>query len=177
MYLLRSHDRFATHDGPFLVSPPDVNGTVLNAIVAGSDGRISFAFLGHRGDLAHPGTVRDPDSVDARTRWNLYVGMSLDAEAKQPFFLVRQATPDGDPIQVGCVGILRTTCTHTNLMFFIDGQRDSDGRAWFSLADGCTSDACKSPNSTQANSNDQMVTVARVDGPRLLEGKGRLGPL
>ncbi|MEA3203354.1 MAG: hypothetical protein QOI63_1029 [Thermoplasmata archaeon] len=176
MYLLRSHDRFVTHEGPFLVSPPDVNGTVLDAIVAGSDGRVAFAFLGHKGDLARPGAVRAPDHTGERTRWQLYVGMSLDAAAKDPFFLVRQATPELDPVQVGCISVERT-CPQENLMFFMDGQRDTEGRAWFAFTDGCTSVACRSPNSTGANSRDQMVTVAHVEGPSLLADKGRLGPV
>jgi hypothetical protein len=178
LYLFRSKDHFATHEGPFRITPPDVNGTVFAGLTSGSDGRIAFAYLGHKANLAHPGKVRDPDDrshIRAATRWYLYVGMSLDAEAANPYFLINQATPDSDPVQVGCVQ--ENGCGQRNMLDFIDMQTGPDGRFWIAYTDGCTSDGCKAPDAKPISSADSMITVARLEeGPSLYADKGRLGP-
>jgi hypothetical protein len=188
MYLYRSHDRFATHEGPFRITPPDVNGTVFAGLTSGSDGRIAFAYLGHKGDLAHPALPHSTDKGGSHTRWHLYVGMSLDAEAPDPFFLIHQATPDDDPVQVGCVQITGEgtdpddpfslpRCDQRNLFDFIDMATDRDGRFWVSYTDGCTSKSCALPDALPVDSRDSLVTVARMEeGPSLYADKGRLGP-
>lgn len=192
-YLFRSKDHFTTHEGPFRITPPDVNGTVFAGLTSGSDGRIAFAYLGHKADLAHPGKVHSTDADKPEfdgnhTRWYLYVGMSLDAEAADPYFLINQATPDSDPVQVGCVQETREPdpddptgnrplCSQRNMLDFIDMQRDLDGRFYVVYTDGCTSPSCASLTALPSDSRDSMVTVARMEsGPSLFAEKGRLGP-
>ncbi|HUR63949.1 MAG TPA: sialidase family protein [Candidatus Thermoplasmatota archaeon] len=183
-YLFRSKDHFATHEGPFRITPPNVNGTVFAGLTSGSDGRIAFAYLGHKGDLARPGPVHTTDQGGNHTRWYLYVGMSLNAEDPDPYFLINQATPDSDPVQVGCVQITREQgpdgnqlCNQRNMLDFIDMQTDNDGRFWIAYTDGCTSPSCASPDALPVDSRDNMVTVARLEeGPSLYADKGRLSP-
>jgi hypothetical protein len=178
-YLYRSKDHFATHDGPFRITPPDVNGTVFAGLTSGSDGRIAFAYLGHKADLQHPGKIRGPDDkyhITNSTRWYLYVGMSLDAESEQPYFLINQATPDTDPVQVGCVQ--ESGCGQRNMLDFIDMATGPEGRFYITYTDGCISDGCKAPDAKPISSRDAMITVARMEtGPSLYAEKGRLGPV
>lgn len=183
-YLIRSKDRFATHEGPFRITPPNVNGTVFAGLTSGSDGRIAFAYLGHKADLANPAPTHTTDQAGPGTRWHLYVGMSLNAEDEEPYFLINQATPDNDPVQIGCVQITRemdragrTLCSQRNLLDFIDMATDKDGRFWVSYTDGCTSPSCALPEALPTDSRDTMVVVARMEeGPSLYADKGRLGP-
>ncbi|HUR62325.1 MAG TPA: sialidase family protein [Candidatus Thermoplasmatota archaeon] len=177
-YLFRSKDHFATKEGPFRITPPDVNGTIFAGLTSGSDGRIAFAYLGHKADLAHPGRIRDQDDawhIGNATRWYLYVGMSLDAEAAEPFFLINQATPDTDPVQVGCVQ--QNGCGQRNMLDFIDMATDKDGRFYIAYTDGCTSPSCASVDALPIDSRDNVITVTRMEsGPSLYADKGRLGP-
>jgi hypothetical protein len=176
-YLFRSKDHFATHEGPFRITPPDVNGTMFAGLTSGSDGRVAFAYLGHKADLAHPGTIRDSIHSYDRTRWHLYVGMSLDAEAAAPYFLINQATPDTDPVQVGYIWEGGGDDPGRNLLDFIDMQTGPDGRFWVTYTDGCTSPGCQAPDALPSDSRDNMITVARLEeGPSLIASKGRLGP-
>jgi len=178
-YLFRSKDHFATHEGPFRITPPEVNGTVFAGLTSGSDGRIAFAYLGHKGDLANPGKIRsesDTWNIKAATRWYLYVGMSLNAEDAQPYFLINQATPDTDPVQVGCVQ--ENGCGQRNMLDFIDMTVNPDGRFYIVYTDGCTAEGCKAPDAKAVSSKDNLITVARMDsGPSLFADKGRLAPL
>jgi hypothetical protein len=196
-YLYRSKDHFATKEGPFRITPPDVNGTVFAGLTSGSDGRIAFAYLGHKADLAHPGKVhstdRDkPEKGYNHTHWYLYVGMSLDAESANPYFLIQQVTPDTEPVQVGCVQITRESdpgsgpfsggrqaCNQRNMLDFIDMTTSPvDGRFYIAYTDGCTSSSCALPDALPTDSRDTMITVARLDaGPSLLADKGFVKPL
>ncbi|MES2153935.1 MAG: sialidase family protein [bacterium] len=172
VHLLRSSDRFATVEGPFIVSPPAIKGTVFTSIVAGSKGRIAVAYLGNNASSAAP------DDVPRTTAWNLYLSMSLDADDPEPTFATVQVNPDPDPIQRGSVCSIND-CKHDdrNLLEFQDLEMGPDGRPWLAYADGCTPGPCTAPGQTNPNtSHDGALTVAWVnEGPSLLEEKGRLG--
>jgi hypothetical protein len=172
LHLLRSRDTFASFDGPFRISPPEVKGTVFAGMAAGSAGRLAFAYLGT------PDTSAGPDEANDTTAWNLYVGMSLDADSAAPTIVTVQANPPGDPVQRGsichskpCVG----EPSNRNLLDFIDATVGPDGRFWVSYADGCTA-ACREPGATADDSRDDTTSVAWIlEGPSLLAGRPRLG--
>lgn len=171
LHLLRSRDRFASFDGPFRISPPEVKGTVFAGMAAGSAGRLAFAYLGTRDSNA------GPDEVNGTATWDLYVGMSLDADAQAPTIVTVQANPPGDPVQRGTICHSKP-CTgdpsNRNLLDFIDATLGPDGRFWVSYADGCTA-ACREPGATADGSRDDTTSVAWIlEGPSLLAGRPRL---
>ncbi|MEA3189463.1 MAG: hypothetical protein QOD77_45 [Thermoplasmata archaeon] len=170
MQLLRSHDGFATVEGPFVVSPPDVKGAAFAGLVAGADGRIAYAFLGNRE------TNKGPDDAGAATEWHLFVGLSLDADGPDPTFVTQQATPSNDPVQRGSIALARGEKDgNRNLLDFIDMVRAPDGRVWVAFTDGCTSAACRIPDQLDAQtSRDQTLSVAYLaEGPSLFGGRVR----
>lgn len=173
MHILRSDDHFATFDGPFVVSPPEVKSTVFAAMVSGTKGRIAFAYLGTNGTDAGPDKA--PDTAD----WNVYMGLSLDADAASPTIVTVRANPTSDPVQRGSI-CMTLPCRHDdrNLLDFIGMAMGPDGRAWVSYADGCTSEACLEPGQTDTRtSRDDALSVAWVRaGPSLLAEKGAVRP-
>jgi hypothetical protein len=168
MHLLRSRDHFATWDGPFRASPPEVKGAVFAGLTAGSPGRIAFAYLGNTQSDA------GPDDVPPGTAWNLYVGMSLDADAPAPTFVTQQVNPDGDPVQRGAICHTKACKEgNRNLLDFIDTSLGPDGRVWVSYTDGCTSPAClrgETPDSVVSRSEAASVAWL-LEGPSLLGGR------
>ena len=171
MHLLRSRDHFETFDGPFRVSPPEVKGTVFAGMTSGSAGRIAVAYLGTTD------TAAGPDDAGPGTVWNLYAGMSLDADAAAPTFVTMQVNPADDPVQRGSICHSKA-CTegNRNLLDFIDVSAGPDGRFWVSYSDGCTSEECRLPGQLNLQeSRDDTTTVAwLLDGPGLLVGRDRL---
>jgi len=170
MHLLRSHDRFQTWDGPFRASPPEVKGTVFAGLAAGSAGRIGVAYLGT------PDSDAGPDHVPSGTQWNVYLGLSLDADAAAPTFATVRVNPADDPVQRGTI-CHDDACKdgNRNLLDFIDLTPGPDGRPWVSYADGCTSADCLAPGAAPSTSRDDTLSIAWVlEGPSLLAEKGRL---
>ncbi|HET6398685.1 MAG TPA: hypothetical protein VFH47_03945, partial [Candidatus Thermoplasmatota archaeon] len=171
-YLLRSRDRFATTEGPFAVAPPGIAGTMFLGLVAGSDGRIAVSYL------ANTRSSLGPDDVPRDTAWHLYVGFSLNADARVPTFLTSRVNPEEDPVQRGticmdkpCLQDPGASTTNRNLLDFIDMAVAPDGRVYVAYADGCTSRACLAPDASPRSSRSDELTVAWV-----LEGPGLFGP-
>lgn len=180
VYLARSRDRFDTVEGPFLVSPPEVTGTMFTVMSAGSDGRLGFAYLGNTQNA----DGRIEDDMGPETVWDLYVTMTLNAGDARPTFVTTRANPDGDPVQRGSICMSSPEgcrdddgepggTTNRNLLDFIDSAVGPDGRFWVAFTDGCTSDACLEPGQTDVTtSRSTVVSVARVTlGPSLLADK------
>lgn len=165
-YLVRSHDRFATWQGPWLVSPPDVRSTVFTGITSGDNGRIVMAFLGTRD------TTEEPSKAPNATRWHLYNVVSLDADADTPTFTAVQVTPDADPVQIGCVWLGGGGNPCRNMLDFIDLHRGPDGRAFTVFSDGCTVKCANNATATNLQSRSRIVSVSVLTGgPSLLKGK------
>ena len=168
VYLLRSHDKFETQEGPFLVSPPEVKGTMYTVMSAGSDGRVAFGYLGNRQNTNNS----LEDDMGTNTVWDLYVTMTLDGEATPPTFVTTKANPADDPVQRGSICMSRGCHDgNRNMLDFIDSAMGPDGRFYVVFTDGCTSKACLKPGA-EMQSTDTEVSVARVVlGPSLLAGK------
>jgi hypothetical protein len=171
-YLARSHDRFATWQGPWLVTPPDVRSTVFAGLTSGDDGRIAFAYLGTRdGNKTWDG---DPSTAPNATHWNLYYGTATDAEAENPLFRVVQANDDLAPVQIGCVWLGGGGNPCRNMLDFIDMAHTPDGRPVVVFSDGCTKDCDGNRTATNLQSRNRTVTIAVLEqGPSLLARTGR----
>jgi hypothetical protein len=177
-YLLRTKDKFRTCD-VFRISPPDVKLSVFQAITSGDDGRIAMTWLGTRSDQVYGAT---PSNATGGSEWHAFVTTSLDAESADPTFVTQQATPNEDPVQVGCVwlgggGGGPHRCR--NLLDFIDMTSGKDGRFYAVLSDGCTPrNGCTGDiDTSEYQSRDAQVAVLVQDGGIGLKGDAPLPPL
>lgn len=155
--LARSSDLGQTWEGPWAVAPPDVTSTAFVALAAGADGRVALAFLGSRDTSAYPNDAAD------HARWHLYVVTSEDADAAAPSFLARQMTPEGDPVQVGCIDVDGSALPCRNLLDFIDAAVAPDGTVYVAYTEGCLP-GCDEASESRAS----QVAVAWVEGWSIL---------
>ena len=168
-YLVRSKDRFATWQGPWQVSPPSLHSTVFAGITSGDDGRIAMAYLGTAD------SKKAPSETENATRWHLFETYSLDAGAQDPTLTTIQVTPDGSPVQIGCVWLNGGGNPCRNMLDFIDMTHDGDGRPMVVFSDGCTKNCDGNATATNKQSVGRTVTVAVLDaGPSLFAAKGVL---
>ncbi|MBW3581737.1 MAG: glycoside hydrolase [Euryarchaeota archaeon] len=170
-YLVRSKDKGATWDGPFALAPEGVGSSVFAALAVGDDGRLAATYVAtddHKGR---------PDSAPANATWDLYIAMTLDGDAADPWFLTLQASKD--PVQRGRVCTEGAQCDDArNLLDFIDATVDHEGRVYVASTDGCTSRTCTGADGTAASSKAGETTVYRIDeGPSLLAKRPWLMPL
>ena len=133
---------------------------------------------GHRARLLQRNAVEscvahdaDPSSAPNATHWSLYTGISIDAEAEHPSFRVVQATPDENPVQIGCVWLKGGSNPCRNMLDFIDMSSDKDGRYYIAFTDGCTVACANNATATneQSHSRDGAVAVLTA-GPSLVVG-------
>lgn len=173
-YLVRSKDKFATFDGPFKVNPPDVKGVIFAAMASGDDGRVAIAYLGSRT------WSKDPSEAAPKTRWHLYVSNAYNASAEEVAFQTHQVTPESDPVQIGCIWLYGGGNPCRNMLDFIDGFVDKEGRFYVAFTDGCTEAmrCAGNPKAGPDESRDRAVAVAVQDhGPSLFAAKGLLPSL
>jgi hypothetical protein len=173
-YLWRSHDGFDSVDGPFRVNPPDVKGVVHAALMSGDNGRIAIGYLGNRE------WAGDPSEAPDNTTWHLFLTHSFNAADKQPTFQTAQVTPNNDPVQIGCIWLNGGGAPCRNLLDFIDGVADKQGRIHVAFADGCTPrlTCSNNPKATPQESRDRALSIAIQDhGPSLYAAQGLLPSL
>jgi hypothetical protein len=118
-------------------------------VVAGDDGRASFAFLG----TTTPG---DDQAATFPGVWHLYVATSYDGGAT---WTTVDATPT-DPVQKGCIWLGGGSNQCRNLLDFIGSEIDAQGRVLVAYADGCTA-TCPSGGT---NTYSAVATIARQSG-------------
>lgn len=162
MYVVRSTDGFETISRPMLVSPPDVTSTRFAAMSAGDDGKLAFAYLGTRDVASRAGDAYDD------TRWHLFTTFTTDATAAAPTFVTVQVTPHEDPIQIGYQWESGGGDPARNLLDYIDGVVDGEGRFWVALTDGCTDECAYNSTATKAQSRARNTSIAVLEeGPLL----------
>lgn len=175
--LWRSRDNFATVDGPFQVNPPDVKGVIHAAMASGADGNLAIAYLGNRE------TGGSPSEADENTTWHLFVAYTYNADEDVPIFQTHQVSTPEDPVQKGCIWLQGggggpRSCR--NLLDFIDGVVDSEGRFYATITDGCTvaSTCSDNPAASEADSRARAVALAIQDhGPSLWDENTLLTPI
>ncbi|HLE97046.1 MAG TPA: sialidase family protein, partial [Candidatus Thermoplasmatota archaeon] len=151
-WLARSADLGDSWEGPWRVSPPDLTLTYFSALGVTPDGRVALGFVGT------PNEADSPDEAPDETRWHLFVATSDDAGAETPSFLVRQATPPDDPVQIGPICLGGAGCDGSrNLLDFIDGAIAPDGTFYVAYTEGCLED-CSSAD----DSDESEIAVAAL---------------
>lgn len=177
--LIRSRDGFATFDGPWILNRPGQTLNRMNALVAGSDGRLSVAYLGSS-------TPQDPlaQQVNPNTLWHLFVATSHDAGDDDPRFIIEQVTPLEDPIQMGCVSYIQPSPLEAesgcdNLLNAMQADIDAAGRLYVGFTDGCTPrNACtRDAGSAWVHSESHAAVAVQEAGLSLLVEKGVLPAL
>jgi hypothetical protein len=124
------------------------------------------------GYLANRDTTAEPSKAENATRWHLFVTYSLDAGNATPTFVTRQATPDDDPVQIGCVWLNGGSNPCRNMLDFIDMAHDLDGRVFVAITDGCTENCSRNPAATNADSHRRDgAVVVLSEGPSLFAAK------
>jgi len=137
-----------------------VRNAVFPTMVAGSDNRAAFAYLG----TTKGGNYQDATTF-AKAVWHLYVTTTYDGGRT---WVTRDATPT-DPVQRGSICTGGTTCGNDrNLLDFIDVTLDKHGRVLVGYADGCVGACVGHPSK---NGYDAWATIARQTGGRTLFAK------
>lgn len=172
LYLSISKDHGKTWSAQsILASPPEVTTVTMPSMVAGSPGRIAFAYYG-----VYDGNGKSPECVGTDERWDVYVTFSLNALDPEPEFVTVRANDLQDPVQIGGISTNSGTppaeenCKYRrNLLDFIDMVMDKEGRVYVATADGCIE--CEQ----QADSTGSMGVASVLQaGPSLLADKGWL---
>lgn len=171
LYLAHSADHGKTWSTPVAVTP-QLGTVTMPTVQAGDPGRIAIAYYG----IANVTERAAPDKVNTTARWSLFVTYSINALSEHPTFTTVDVT-GLDPVQVGAISTNTgdAPAGSRNLLDFIDAVIDKDGRLHVAFADGCTSDACKSPSGKPTDSRDSMGMVAIAENaPSLFAAKGLL---
>ena len=133
-----------------------VKNAVFPTMVAGSDDRAAFAYLGTTkgGDYQATGKFHGV--------WHLYISTTYDGGRT---WVTRDATPH-DPVQRGSLCTGGTTCGNDrNLLDFMDATLDDHGRVLVGYADGCIGKCVDDP---RKNGHDAYATIARQTGGKTL---------
>jgi hypothetical protein len=153
-YVAVSRDGGASFAKPLMVAAPGVNEAWGPSIAAGDKGRIAFAYIGTTNSPGGPycskttsvttcetadGRPATPASAYEGTKWNGYMGMSVDALAGKPEFQSAAVSTQEDPLVAGA-GCGPVRCLAE--LDFIDVVIARDGSAWAAFVDGCDADAC-----------------------------------
>lgn len=150
-HLSVSRDHGATWSPPIMVAAPGVTMTKFNAIAAGAEGRIAFAYVGTTIPNATelPGAqcgalpalpCSNPDEWASAT-WNAYIGVIEDALADAPIIQSVTANDPADPLARGACA---DRCH--GMTDFIDIVIDGAGRPWASFVDVCVAECVSDPS-------------------------------
>ena len=163
VYYAASVDEGETWSEPRAVSPPAIQASVFPVVTAGDAGRVAFGYLGTSAN-ASKWESRSAQDADGKAAWHLHLTFTEDATAESPSFVTVQATPEDDPVQVGCIWQSGGSDPCRNLADFFD-MVEQGGRIYLVFADGC--DKCTSAG----QSRGAEVKVAIVErGPSLRDG-------
>lgn len=169
LYMSVSQDHGRTWSpSSILASPPEVTTTTMPSIVAGSPGRIAFAYYG-----VYQGNGEHPECVGNDEQWDVYVAWSINALEPNPSFVTTRANDLNDPVQIGGISTNSGTppaekqCQYRrNLLDFIDMAADKEGRVYVATADGCLE--CTNFNESVAAIG---ISSTQVTGPSLFADK------
>jgi hypothetical protein len=149
-YLAVSRDGGKSFEKPMMIAPPGVQEAMLPSIAAGANGRVAFSYLGTKTSPGGPfcvrtvpngcetadGSAAKPAEAYAKTTWDGYIGMTVDATASDPVFLTAPVNDPKDPLSRGYCGGIACEPTHE----FHDVVIAPDGTPWSSFVDGVTAD-------------------------------------
>lgn len=182
-FLASSADKGATWTTPRMVARPGVTATAFNAIAAGAEGRVAFAYLGTTIEGGYEGKptgvgglggdlVGEPEPEEwAAATWNAYLGVVTDAFADELTITTVTANPPADPLARGLCG--RTRCA--GMADFIDVDVGPDGRPWAAFVDVCTEECREDEEVKKDTPIGLAATLSR--GPALRGDLAALAPL
>lgn len=175
-FVARSTDQGQTWSDPWDVTAPGVTAVKLPSLVAGSEGRIAFLYVGtttpsgwavhetdDNGDLVRPDEYRN-------ATWNAYVGLSINAADSVPVFAVTPTHDLAEPLKRGgCEG--RCFGDVGGMYDFFDIDIDPvNGQVWTAMVDVCTME-CDEPDADADTFQRTFGVVGKqVGGERLLTG-------
>ena len=137
-----------------------IKNAVFPTVVAGSDDRAAFAYLGTTEGGQLPGRRDVPQGRLAPLRHH---------DLRRRPHLGDQRRHPEDPVQRGSICTGGTTCGNDrNLLDFIDVTLDKHGRVLVGYADGCIGACVDDPSK---NGHDAYATIARQSGGRTLFAK------
>jgi hypothetical protein len=171
-YLAVSRDGGKTFATPMMVAPPGVQEAMLPSVAAGDDGRVAFSYLGTRNSPGGPFCVQtkadgcltadgSPGKGAAeyeKTTWDGYIGMTVEATAKDPVFQTAPVNDPKDPLHRGYCGGIACQGTHE----FHDVVIAPDGTPWASFTD----DAIPDPAAPAGEARG--IAGRLVNGPPLI---------
>lgn len=156
VFLSRSTDDGRTWSEPWNVTAPQVTAVKLPSLTAGASGRIAFQYVGTA--TPHGWAADDfedcgggdcprkhPDEYLNMT-WNVYVGMSLDAQAENPTFATTTVNDVDKPVKRGsCNGRCPGNSAQGGFYDFLDIESDPiTGQVWSAIVDVCPNE-CDEP--------------------------------
>lgn len=163
-----SHDRGLTWTTPVDVGAPfGIVNSTFPTVVTGDDNRAAVGFLGTTtgGDGNSDSSVCPPAAAGQTTFtgiWHMYIATTQDGGNT---WTTIDATPNS-PVQVGPICRGGTLCPgYRNLLDFIVGDTDSQGRGYFAIAHGCPN--CPNVGATCGSSNALSTIFRQSGGPRL----------
>lgn len=175
VFLSTSTDQGQTWSEPLNVTAPGVTAAKLPSLVAGSEGRVAFQYVGtetpsgwavhdedENGDLVHPEEYRN-------ATWNVYIGVSLNADAEDPVFMTTTVNDPDKPIKRGgCEGRCPGNSTEGGLYDFLDIDIDPvTGRIWSAIVDVCTVE-CDEPDADSSTRTRSHGAVGKQTGGTFL---------
>ncbi len=164
MNLARSDDLGATWAGPWNVTPPGSRSHVFEALQAGTEGRLAFAFFAGAEESGEVGDISSgvPDDMP----WHLFVGTVEGGHTDVPGIALYRASPLDDPVQVGPVCFGGGGCPRNHGDFF-SAATSPDGTFNLAFVDGCIDECAGNPDATSADSQASAGRIAVLDGFRL----------
>lgn len=164
MNLARSDDRGATWAGPWNVTPPGARSLVFEALQAGAEGRLAFAFFAGPEESQDGGGISSgvPDDMP----WHLFVGTVEGGHTDRPGIALYRASPPDDPVQVGPVCFGGGGCPRNHGDFF-SAATAPDGTFYLAFVDGCVGDCVGDAEATDEDSRASEGRLAVLDGFKL----------
>ncbi|MBW3582417.1 MAG: glycoside hydrolase [Euryarchaeota archaeon] len=176
-YLSVSKDKGLTWSEPANVTAPGVTAMKFPSLVAGSEGRIAFLYVGTENPYGNDaGKLREgcidrsksycyeyPDAYNNST-WNAYVGISLNGDSEEAVFVTTMANAADEPLKRGtCSG--RCFGDKGGMYDFLDIDIDpTSGSVYLALVDVCSGE-CDGPGKGKFDVQEHSVgTVARQLG-------------
>lgn len=167
-YMTTSTDHGKTWSPPVMIAPPGVREASFSNVVAGDAGRVAVSFVG----------TRTADPKDLTRPWNLYVAVTENALAEQPFFVSTTVNDASDPVHRGDCEL---ACSWSSL--FVDIELSpADGGIWIGAVDTCTNvKRCRThpgvghtmAHGPGVSADQRGIAVRQLSGPWLRERRVR----
>lgn len=179
-YLAISRDGGRSFGRPLMVAAPGVNESWNPSIEVGDPGRIAISYMGTTNSPGPPycvsttptscrtaiGKPPKPASAYAKTGWNGYMSVSVNALAPKPQFLTTTVNDPADPLTRGECGVVQ--CQQQ--VDFLSLALSRGGKPFASFVDGCPRDPAQDCETIGTG-----IVGTLAGGPPLVGSLGRSG--